>query len=59
MVESFLVVQITQNVGILERCEGEKTAQSGSRGFFSPGPHTTRYAGPHRAVHRDYRAVAG
>jgi len=22
-------------------------------------PHTTRHAGPHRAVHRDYRAVAG
>ena len=25
-------------------------AQSGSRGFFSPSPHTTRHAGPHRAV---------
>jgi hypothetical protein len=24
--------------------------QSGSRGFFSPSPHTTRHAGPHRAV---------
>jgi hypothetical protein len=34
-------------------------AESGSRGFFSPSPHTTRHAGPHRAVHRDYRAVAG
>ncbi|MBM4285652.1 MAG: class I SAM-dependent methyltransferase [Deltaproteobacteria bacterium] len=33
--------------------------QSGSRGFFSPSPHTTRQAGPHRAVHRVYRAVAG
>ena len=28
-------------------------------GFFSPSPHTTRHAGPHRAVHRDDRAVAG
>jgi len=33
--------------------------KSGSRGFFSPSPHTTRRAGPHRAVHIDYRAVAG
>ena len=24
--------------------------ESGSRGFFSPSPHTTRHAGPHRAV---------
>ena len=30
-----------------------KIAQSGSRGFFSPSPHTTRHAGPHRAVHRE------
>ena len=28
-------------------------------GFFSPSPHTTLHAGPHRAVHRAYRAVAG
>jgi hypothetical protein len=27
-----------------------KSTQSGSRGFFSPSPHTTRHAGPHRAV---------
>ncbi len=30
-----------------------KNTQSGSRGVFSPGPHTTRHAGPHRAVHED------
>jgi hypothetical protein len=36
-----------------------KRIESGSRGFFSPSPHTTRHAGPHRAVQRDYRAVAG
>ena len=35
------------------------TAQSGSRGFFSPGPHTTRRAGPHRAVPKDKRTVVG
>jgi len=28
----------------------EESVQSGSRGFFSPSPHTTRHAGPHRAV---------
>ena len=31
--------------------------ESGSRGFFSPGPHTTRRAGPHRAVPKDKRTV--
>ncbi len=30
-----------------------KNVESGSRGFFSPGPHTTRHAGPHRAVPKD------
>ena len=33
--------------------------QSGSRGSFSPSPHSTPHAGPHGALHRDYRAVAG
>jgi leucine efflux protein len=37
----------------------EKMSESGSRGFFSPVSHTTRHAGPHLAVHRNYRAVAG
>jgi len=41
------------------RAELIATAQSGSRGFFSPSPHTTWHAGPHQAVHKDYRAVAG
>ena len=31
----------------------EILAQSGSRGVFSPSPHTTRHAGPHRAVPKD------
>ncbi len=31
---------------------------SDSRGFFSPSPHTTRHAGPHRAVPKERRAVA-
>jgi hypothetical protein len=34
-------------------------AESGSRGFISPSPHTTWHAGPHQAVPRAYRAVAG
>jgi len=34
-------------------------AQSGSRGIFSPSPHTTLRAGPHRAVHQVHQAVAG
>jgi len=34
-------------------------AESGSRGFFSPSPHTTLHAGPHRAVHKGYRVVTG
>jgi hypothetical protein len=34
-------------------------AQTGSRGIFSPSPHTTRRAGPHRAVPRACRAEAG
>ena len=33
--------------------------ESGSRGFFSPSPHNTLRAAPHRAFHQDYRAVAG
>jgi len=33
--------------------------KSGSRGFFSPSPHTTRQAGPHRAVHLNYRTLVG
>jgi hypothetical protein len=33
--------------------------QSGSRGFLSPGPHTTQHAGPHWAVPKEHRAVAG
>jgi len=33
--------------------------ESGSRGFFSPSPHTTLHAGPHRAVHKGYRVVTG
>jgi hypothetical protein len=33
--------------------------QAGSRGVFFPQPHTTVHAGPHTAVHSDYRAVAG
>ena len=37
----------------------KQAAQSGSRGFFSPGPHTTWHAGPHQAVPGAYRAVAG
>ncbi len=36
-----------------------KSTESGSRGFFSPSPHTTWHAGPHQAVHKGYRAVAG
>ena len=28
-------------------------------GSFSPSPHTTLRAGPHRAVHQDHQAVAG
>ncbi len=28
-----------------------REAQSGSRGFFSPGPHNTQHAGPHWAFH--------
>jgi len=39
--------------------QGRKSSQSGSRGFFSPGPHTTRHAGPHRAVPKDKRTVVG
>ena len=44
-----------------ERKEGKKGSNlferkwkwhnRGSRGVFSPGPHTTRHVGPHRAVH--------
>jgi apolipoprotein D and lipocalin family protein len=30
----------------------------GQPGVASPQPHTSRHAGPHRAVHRDYRAFA-
>ena len=36
-----------------------RPAESGSRGFFSPSPHNTLRAGPHRAFHQGYRAVAG
>jgi len=38
---------------------GIMTKESGSRGFFSPSPHTTRQAGPHRAVHLNYRTLVG
>jgi hypothetical protein len=37
----------------------EINSESGSRGFFSPGPHTTRRAGPHRAVPKVKRTVVG
>ena len=33
--------------------------QSGSRGYFSPSPHNTLRAGPHRAFHRENRTVVG
>jgi hypothetical protein len=36
-----------------------RNVESGSRGSFTPSPHTTQQAGPHWAVHRAYRAVAG
>ncbi len=32
---------------------GRGCVQSGSRGFLTPGPHTTQRAGPHWAVHDD------
>ena len=34
-------------------------SQSDSRGFFSPRLHTTWHAGPHQAVPKERRAVAG
>jgi hypothetical protein len=37
----------------------ETEAESGSRGFFSPSPHNTRHAGPHRAFDLNYRTVVG
>jgi len=33
--------------------------QSGKGEYFSPPPHTTRHAGPHRAVPKEHRALAG
>jgi hypothetical protein len=36
-----------------------KDSQSGKGELLTPAPHTTRRAGPHRAVHRDYRTVVG
>jgi hypothetical protein len=44
--------------GLVELKKG-RHFQSGSRGFFSPGPHTTRRAGPHQAVPKDKRTVVG
>ena len=35
------------------------SAESGKGEFFSPPPHTTRRAGPHRAVPKDKRTVVG
>jgi len=35
----------------LMRLVCKKRCESGSRGCLAPGPHTTRHAGPHRAVH--------
>jgi len=49
--------QYINSIDFMIRNSGD--TQSGSRGFFSPSPHTTLHAGPHRAVHEDYRAVAG
>ena len=37
----------------------EQAGESGSRGFFSPSPHNTLHADPHRAFHQGYRAEAG
>ena len=34
------------------RLPNRHVAESGSRGFLSPSPHTTPRAGPHGAVHR-------
>ena len=39
--------------------EFNKNGESGKERLFSSPPHTTLHAGPHRAVHEDYRAVAG
>jgi len=34
-------------------------SQSGKGGLLSPPPHTTWHAGPHQAVPKERRAVAG
>jgi hypothetical protein len=45
---------------VLDRRQREEHCPiGGGRGFFSPSHHTTRHAGPHRAVPRACRAEAG
>ncbi|MDP2799919.1 MAG: hypothetical protein Q8O60_08600, partial [Deltaproteobacteria bacterium] len=53
------VTKVCEGVMTHEMFVKKMNFQSGSRGFFSPGPHTTWHAGPHQAVHEAYRAVAG
>jgi len=42
-----------QEIADYAKMRTNKDIESGSRGFFSPSPHTTRHAGPHRAVPKD------
>jgi Co/Zn/Cd efflux system component len=47
---SALVIRGGVRIILDARHELAEDAQSGNRGFLTPSPHTTRHAGPHRAV---------
>jgi len=42
-----------------KRIREQFSANRVAGGISPPSPHTTRDPGPHRAVQKDYRAVAG